>query len=168
MDVLEAIRTRRSVRAFRPQGVSEEQVRRVLEAARWAPSGLNNQPWRFVIVRSEAVRESLARCTKYGRILRAAPVAIAVFLDPQASYDRVKDVQGVGAALQTLLLAAHGLGLGACWIGEILNRRREVEQLLGVPDGLELMAVVALGVPAEGPHGKPERLPLDALVVAER
>ncbi|GAB6061369.1 nitroreductase family protein [Deferrisoma palaeochoriense] len=166
MDTSEAIRTRRSVRRFRPDRVPADLIDRLLDAARWAPSGLNNQPWRFVVVEDAGVREQLAGCTKYGRILRAAPLAVAVFLNTETSYHREKDIQGVGAALQNLLLEAHNLGLGACWLGEILNQRERVEEILGVPAHLELMAVVAVGYPEGDRHGNPERLPVEDLVVA--
>ena len=165
MDVSEAIRTRRSVRRFQERPVSREQALELLDAARWAPSGLNNQPWRFVLVESPQIRERLAACTKYGHILRGAPLAVAVFLDTRSSYHREKDIQGVGAALQNLLLQAHASGLGACWLGEILNRRRDVERILEVHEGLELMAVVAVGHPAGDSQGNPERRPLEDLIV---
>ncbi len=165
MDTSEAIRSRRSVRRFRPDPVPADRIERLLDAARWAPSGLNNQPWRFVVVQAPEVREQLARCTKYGRILRSAPLAVAVFLDTASSYHREKDLQGVGACLQNLLLEAHATGLGACWLGEILNQREEVERILGVPAHLELMAVVAVGFPEGDRHGNPQRLPLEDLIV---
>ena len=166
LSVLEAIRSRRSVRKYLPDPVPPEALEALLEAARWAPSGLNNQPWRFFIVQSAELREGLARCTRYGALLRAAPAAVAVLLSRSASYSRDKDLQGVGAALQSLLLAAHSLGLGACWRGEILNRRAEAEAALGVGPDLELMAVVTVGYPGpEGPLGEGERRPLADLVV---
>ena len=89
----------------------------------WAPSGLNNQPWRFVIVRDSQLRSDLADCTKYGKIIRNAPVCIAVFMDQSKSYDRVKDLQAIGACIQNMLLSIHDLGLGAVWLGEILNKK---------------------------------------------
>ena len=168
MDTSEAIRTRRSVRRFRPDPVPPEVVTALLDAARWAPSGLNNQPWRFVIVESPGMRERLAACTKYGRVLRSAPLAVAVFLNTESSYHREKDIQAIGAAIQNLLLEAHSRGLGACWLGEILRRRQEVEAALEVPPELELMAVVAVGHPEPGAHGSPNRLPLEDLIVGRR
>ena len=165
MELFDAIRTRRSVRSFRPDPVAPDLLEALVEAARWAPSGLNNQPWRFHIVQSPEVLEHLARRTRYGHVLRSARAAIAVFLDRDASYHREKDCQGVGACLQNLLLAAHGLRLGACWLGEILNRREEVENLLGAPATCELMAVVALGYPAGENQGQAERLPADQLII---
>lgn len=162
---LQLLLTRRSIRSFDKRPVARETLDQLLEAARWAPSGLNNQPWRFVTVQTADMRERLAQCTKYGRILRQAPAAVAVFLDTSSLYHREKDIQGIGAAVQNLLLAAHALGLGACWLGEILNRRAEVEAALQTPPELELMAVVAVGHPdpdARAPH--PDRLPLERLI----
>jgi nitroreductase len=147
MDALECIRSRRSVREFTTEPVTPEQLRQIINAGCWAPSGLNNQPWRFAVVRSFDVRRQLAELTKYGRIVRGAPVCIAVFCDRDAMYHDVKDHQGMGACLQNMLLASHALGLGGVWLGEILIRAAEVNALLGLPESLELMAVVALGHP---------------------
>lgn len=149
MDVFDAIKTRRSVREFTRKDVSGQQIEKILEAGCWAPSGLNNQPWRFKVVKDAELREKLSKCTKYGGIILDAPVCIAVFLDNKESYDRTKDVQAVGACIQNMLLVIHSLGLGAVWLGEILNKRREVEELLEVSNECELMAVVALGEPKE-------------------
>ncbi|MBT0652858.1 nitroreductase family protein [Geomobilimonas luticola] len=148
MDILEAIRTRRSVREFTAEPVTPEQVTEILSAGRWAPSGLNNQPWRFVVVRREGKRQELAALTKYRRIIDGAPLAIAVFCDREAMYNDTKDHQGAGACLQNMLLAVHGLGLGAVWLGEILNRSAEVNAVLELPARYELMAVLAVGHPA--------------------
>lgn len=164
MDVLEAVRSRRSVRAFIPGNVSDKQVEQILEAGRWAPSGLNNQPWRFKVVRDPSVREKLASCTKYGSVIKKAPVCIAVFLDSRESYDRTKDLQAIGACMQNMLLAVHSMGLGAVWLGEILNKRKEAEAVLGPPTGCELMAVIALGWPA-GKNVKSTRKSLEGILL---
>ena len=110
--VLDAILSRRSIRQYTDDPVEEEDVRTILEAARWAPSGLNNQPWRFVVVRNPEVKNQIAEQTRYREIIRNAPIAIAVFLDNEDSYDRVKDCQAIGASLQNMWLAIHVLGLG--------------------------------------------------------
>ncbi|MFP3928187.1 MAG: nitroreductase family protein [Desulfobacteraceae bacterium] len=165
--MIDLIRTRRSIRSFTPEAVEEALLDRVLEAGTWAPSGLNNQPWKFVVVRGSNVRDELGGQTKYGTIIRQAPVAVAVFLDHRDSYDRTKDVQAIGACIQNMLLAAHGLGLGAVWLGEILKNRREVERILGVPGECELMAVVALGHPAQTKRRGSRKL-LDEVVLARK
>lgn len=147
MDLLEGIYTRVSVRQYTDRPVEREHLRKIIEAGMRAPSGLNNQPWRFVIVRDGAVKQQLAKQTKYDYIIDRAPACIVVFIDRNAMYHEVKDYQAIGACIQNMLLAAHGLGLGAVWLGEILRNAEEVRNLLDVPDSVALMAVVALGHP---------------------
>jgi nitroreductase len=166
MDVLEAIHTRRSVRDFTDEPVTPEQVTEILSAGRWAPSGLNNQPWRFVVVRSEGKRRALAGLTKYRRIIEGASVAIAVFCDREVMYNDTKDHQAMGACLQNMLLAIHGFGLGAVWLGEILNRSAEVNAVLELPARYELMAVLAVGHPAPRTQ-RSSRKGMDELLLRE-
>jgi len=146
--VLAAVRGRRTIRNYTSKEVEKGLLDAVLEAGRWAPSGKNGQPWRFIVIGDQKIKEALSQCTRYGSIIDQAPVAIAVFLDSQSSYDRTKDLQAIGACMENMLLVAYSLGLGASWQGEILNRRAEVEKLLGVPADYELMAVLTLGFPA--------------------
>ena len=164
MNVEEAIMGRRSIRSYTGEAPNEEEVLKVIEAGTWAPSGLNNQPWKFMVVRDGKTRAGLARFTKYGRIIEGAPVAICVFLDTGTVYNRDKDVQAVGACIQNMLLRAYELGLGTCWLGEILNRGEEVVEYLGVDPACELMAVVSLGYPA-GPAGEVSRKEMKSLLL---
>ena len=166
MELLEGLYSRRSVRKFTAEPVEREQVLEIIKAGIWAPSGLNKQPWRFVIVRGAAVRAGLARLTKYHFVIEGAPACIAVFLDKSAMYHDVKDHQAMGACIQNLLLAAHALGLGAVWLGEILKNAESVRTLLGAPEQMELMAVVALGHPAERPLG-PKRRDVSEVLIGE-
>lgn len=152
MDILEIIRARRSIRKFRAETVSSELIERVLEAGRWAPSGLNNQPWRFAIITSRTTIAEISKLTHYTKIVMASQALIPVFLDTKKSYHREKDIQAIGACLQNMLLEAHSLGLGAVWLGEIIKSNVRIRGLLGLPDGLELMAVLALGYPEESPR----------------
>jgi nitroreductase len=147
MEIMEAIRTRRSVREYTGEAVTDDELDHLLQAARWAPSGLNNQPWRFMKVTSRELIDGLSELTKYRGVVSGAEALIAVFLDGREMYDRTKDLQSSGAALQNILLAAHEMGLGACWLGEILKRREEAEELLKVSGDLEMVALVALGRP---------------------
>jgi nitroreductase len=136
----------------------------IIKAGTWAPSGLNNQPWRFVIVRNQEVRAKLAAFTKYHPIIESAPACIAVFIDREAMYDDVKDHQAMGACIQNMLLAAHALGLGAVWLGEILNNAEKVRVLLELPPEMELMAVVAVGSPAPGKTTSQRRKVVEVLL----
>ncbi len=151
--ILEAIRTRRSVRHFKREEVSEAYLNQILESGRWAPSGKNNQPWKFAVIRDPKLKDSLSSLTHYGSIIKEAPVCIAVFLDHHRVYDRTKDVLAVGACIQNMLLTIHSLGLGGVWLGEILKNKEKVSALLEAGETLELMAVIALG----HPEGKTER-----------
>jgi nitroreductase len=113
--IAEAIRTRRSVRRFTREVVSDEAVDEVLESGSWAPSGKNNQPWKFAVLRDRALKESLASLTHSGSIIREAAVCAAVFLDLSRVYDRTKAVQAVGACIQNMLLTIYSLGFGGAW-----------------------------------------------------
>ncbi len=166
--VIEAIRRRRSVRQFSKKPVSDDTLDRILESAVWAPSGKNNQPWKFAVVRDPALKESLAALTHSGSIIQGAPVCIGVFLDHSRVYDRTKDIQAVGACIQNMLLAIHSLGLGGVWLGEILKNKEEVGELLGVGRDLELMAVVAFGHPAKAQRESGERDSLEKKVFLRR
>jgi nitroreductase len=148
MEITEALRTRRSVREFTSEDVSDCEIGQILEAGRWAPSGLNNQAWRFIIVRDEETKKSLSGFTHYGKTLLDAAVEIVVFLDRDSMYDYTKDTQSIGACIQNMLLAIHSMGLGAVWLGEILKNKEKVNELLKAPGSYELMAVIALGHPA--------------------
>lgn len=149
MELLEIIKSRRSIRNYKNKPVEEENITKILEAARWAPSGLNNQPWKFIIVQNSNIIKQISKFTKYSYIIEKAPSLIVVLLDKNLSYNREKDIQAIGACIQNMLLMCHSLGLGACWIGEILNRKEEVEKFLGIPNHLELMAVITIGYPYE-------------------
>ena len=145
-EYLEFIKSRRSIRKFKDTKIDKEKITSILECARWAPSGLNNQPWKVFIVEYPTIKTLLAECTKYSSIIENAPVNFVIFLDMEKSYDRVKDIQGMGAFIQTMLLSIHAFGLGAVWLGEILNRKMEVNELFKLdPDKFELMGVIAMG-----------------------
>lgn len=146
--VIQAIKTRRSIRQFKKDPVPDEILDQILESALWAPSGKNNQPWKFAVIRDPPTKESLAAFTHYSSVINHAPVCIAVFLDHTRVYDRTKDVLAVGASIQNMLLTIHALGLGGVWLGEILKNKDKVKELLGADQDLELMAVVALGYPS--------------------
>jgi nitroreductase len=164
MDMLEGIYTRRSIRRYTEQPVEQGELMEIIKAGTWAPSGLNNQPWRFVIVRSREARSKLAEFTKYRSVIESAPACIAVFIDREAMYNTLKDHQAMGACIQNMLLAAHALGLGAVWLGEILKNAESVRQFLELPQEMELMAVVAIGHPGAGKRESQRRNISDVLI----
>ena len=164
--ILTAITQRRSIREFTDQPVAAATLREIVQAGVWAPSGLNNQPWRFVIVTEAAIRTRLSEQTHYGHIVLAAPALIAVYLDRETMYDELKDAQSAGACIQNMLLAAEGLGLGAVWLGQILKNKENVSRILGLNGDLELMAIIAIGHPSRRDQ-QSHRKPLAEFIVKE-
>ena len=162
--ILEAIYSRRSIREYTDEPVEDQQILEIIKAGMWAPSGLNNQPWRFAIVKEPGLKAKFEPLTKYSRIIKSAKVLLPVFVDKEAMYHPVKDHQAIGACLENMLLAAHSMGLGAVWLGEIIKSDKEIRNLLGLGDHLELMAVIALGHPARRDQ-KSRRRDMDELIV---
>lgn len=166
LSILTAIQKRRSIREFTEQPVAPEMLHEIIQAGIWAPSGLNNQPWRFVIVTNAEIRTRLADQTHYSHIVLAAPALICVFLDRETMYDDLKDAQSAGACIQNMLLATEALGLGGVWLGQILKNREKVAQIPELAENLELMAIIAIGHPnRQDQHS--HRKPLAEFIIKE-
>ena len=155
---MESILTRRSIRTYTAQPVSDEQVTELLRAAMAAPSAGNQQPWQFVVVRDAAVREVIAAANPYGGSAREAPVVVVVCGDLSREQRPDFWVQDCAAATQNLLLAAHFAGLGAVWCGTYPREERmgPIKEVLGLPEQVLPFSVVPIGYPAEHPT-KPDR-----------
>ena len=158
MDLLEAIHTRRSVRRFTDEPVTDEQLETLLRAAMAAPSAGNQQPWRFVIVRDADMRARLAEATPYSAPAGRAPLAIVVLGDTRNNKHPGYWVQDCSAAVENLLLAAHAMGLGAVWMGvhPTEDRARAVAEIVGAPEDVVPLCMIAVGVP-EGPGPEVDR-----------
>jgi len=164
MDILEVIKTRRSIREYKPDPISEEEINKILEAGRWAPSASNRQPWRFIVLRSMETKKKLADTLTWGGFLSQAPLGIAVVVNPRASNHPVEDG---AAATQNMLLEAHSLGLGACWIGTYGSGYEEsAKQVLNIPQDERLLSVIVIGRPAESPQST--RRKLDEVTFTDR
>ena len=151
--ILEAIRKRRSVIRFESTAVSDEQIQEILEAGRWAPSWLNNQPWKFIIIKDKETKEKISDLapTIYKLGMVEAPVCIAVCVDPKE--DPYHFVEDGAAATQNMALAAFSLGLGSSWIG-IFNMENEknsaenrIKNILNIPKGWRIISIMPIGVP---------------------
>lgn len=158
MDAYEAIITRRSVREYADEPVTDGVVEMLLRAAMQAPSAGNQQPWHFVVVRERARLEEIARVHPYAQMCRSAPVAILVCGDETREKFPGYWVQDCSAATQNLLLAAHALGYGAVWVG--IHPREErivvIHELFRLPDGIHPLCLVPIGRPA-GPPAQADR-----------
>lgn len=150
---LDFIFGRRSVRVYSPGEIDPSTVTRLLQAAMAAPSAMAKDPWRFVVVRNEATLKSLAGVLPGGKMLASVPVGIAVCGDQDVALEHHLSflLQDCAAAIENLLLAAHALGVGSCWVGVHPGEAlvRQVKQLLALPGSILPIAIVALGNPGE-------------------
>jgi len=150
---LDFIFGRRSIRAYTSEAVSEEAVRKLLEAAMAAPSAAAKDPWRFVVVRNRELLSRIQGALPYGQMLGSAALAIVVCGDLEAAHDKQLSylLQDCAAAIENLLLCAHVLGLGACWIGVHPREQRiqSLRDLLKLQPAALPVACIAIGHPAE-------------------
>ena len=177
METVEAIKTRRSIRKYKSDSISEQTVKELLELAAWAPSGLNSQPWSFVVIEDQEYLKSFSDQSKalllekmdmlpaleqYRSVLGnpnfnifyEAPVLVLIYGE-KTFFTYVNDCS---MAAQNLMLAAHDRGIGSCWIGfaTVVGNSPEMKKELKVPDEYELVAPIILGYP-DGSSGKGSR-----------
>lgn len=162
MDVFEAIEGRRSIRRFQGRPLPRDILERILGAAVKAPSAGNAQPWRFIVVQGERLKEELVEAALGQGFLAQAPAVVVVCADlirARRAYGKRGEelycVQDTAAAIQNMLLAAHALGVGSCWVGAFSEEG--VRRILSLPAGLRPVALVPLGYPAEKPPPRPRR-----------
>lgn len=151
MDVINAILTRRSIRKFTGQVVSEEQLNLLLKAGFQAPSAHNNQPWHFVIVKEKAKLEEIASSHPYAKMLPQAGCGIIVCGDVNKEPRVGFLTEDCSAAIQNMLLSAHGIGLGAVWCGIYPDTERTavISKLLNLPKSVIPVGLVVVGYPNE-------------------
>ena len=149
MDVSEAIRKRCSVRQFRDGKIQDNVLQKILEAARWAPSPFNTQPWEFIIIKDKETLKAISKYARYSGYLSLAPMAIAVIVPPINS--KFSWVESIGEprfaaamAVQNMILAAWELGIGTCWVS---IEREDVAKILEVPDTHFVLTVMPMGYP---------------------
>lgn len=147
--LLDVIRSRRSVRKYRKEPVTDLLINEILEAGRWAPSGMNNQPWRFVVIKDKSFKDKISLMTHYTSIVSESDFCIAVFYNIPAGYHRDKDIMSIGASIQNMLIYAHHLGIGSVWLGEILKNKEKINEALGIGSSNEFVALIAFGYPDE-------------------
>lgn len=145
MEFCKLVQERRSQRAFIEYRIDKDKIMQIMRAGMCAPSGKNGQPWKFIVVQNDKkLLSKIAGCTIY-KFVDGADCLICIFLDKRLSYHYLKDAQAIGACIQNMLLMSTDLGIGSCWIGEILNRTQDVKSLLSIDDTFDFMGLVALG-----------------------
>ena len=178
---LDIMKRRRSIRHFTSQSLSDEQVRLLLEAAMCAPTGGNQQSWRFVVVRDPETKRRLTEVNPYSKMCLEAPVVLVVCGDERLHWRGTSTfpywIDDACAATENLLLAATAMGLGAVWIGmkafphwtpedmekpygtrDLYALERHAQRVLGIPEGVRVLCLIAVGYPAEE---KPPRTQYD-------
>lgn len=157
-ELLQWIRTRRSIRKYTDKAVPDSAIEEILRAAMYAPSAVNRQPWHFIVVSDREMFNRIMEIHPNASFLETASKAILVCGDEQLQHDDGYYVVDCGAATQNLLLAAHMLGIGSCWIGvhPRVERKRRFSELFGLPEHVHPYALVSLGYAAEE-KSTPER-----------
>lgn len=165
METLECIKTRRSVRKFLDKPVTWDNIATILDSGRMAPSAGNLQSWKFIVVEDKEPKEEIAKACVDQLWIATAPYIIVIvseFEKMKRFYDlrgeRLYSVQGCAAAAQNMLLAAHDIGLGACWVGAFDEEK--IKDVLGCPADTRPQAVIPIGYPAEAPQ-KPNKFPIE-------
>lgn len=148
---MEAVLSRRSIRRYTSEPVSDDLVEELLRAAMSAPSAGNEQPWHFFVIRDRKTMERIQEFHPFAKMLREAPVAILVCGDPSLEKYEGFWVQDCSAATENILIAAHSMGLGAVWLGlyPIEERVNGMRKLLGIPEHVIPLSLVSVGHPAE-------------------
>jgi nitroreductase len=151
MDIIEAIMTRRSIRKYTGEPISETDLETILRAGCQAPSAMNHQPWHFVVIREKATLECIAQMHPYAKMLPAAGCGIVVCGDKARQGMTGFLIEDCSAAIENMLLAGHGLGLGAVWCGLYPNTRlaKPAASLLKIPAEIVLVGLVVVGHKAE-------------------
>lgn len=167
-DVIDAILGRRSNRRFKSENIPQATIGRILDAAIWAPSAGNIQPWHFYVVKNDEKKEMLAIAALNQRFVSKAPINIVVCAIPQKSGLKYGGrgaelycLQDTGAAIQNILLAATGYGLATCWVGAF--DEVAVKAALDMPDEFRPVAIIPLGYP-DGEVTPPAKWSVDEVV----
>jgi nitroreductase len=168
MEIMEAIRSRRSIRSYQDRPIEDEKLARVLEAGRLAPSARNLQEWKFIVVRDKDKRQELSTAARGQTFVEQAPVVIAA-CGTETEYVMTCGQHcypiDVAIAVDHMSLTATYLGLGSCWIGAFFED--QVKQILGIPEKIRVVVMLTLGYPAESPAARP-RKKLEEIVAYDR
>jgi nitroreductase len=167
MEVIEAIRTRRSIRRFKSMMLPEEHLKKILVAAQQAPSAGNRQPWRFIVVTDPNIKDKLGKIARNQTwISKAGVIIVALAMDKKSPQVFEKWAErDVMIAVEHMVLSAWSLGYGSCWIGAF--KEKDIKDLLDIPQEMTIINLLPIGVPDENPEKKP-RKPFDEIFHKEK
>jgi len=167
MDLIDVIKKRRSTRRFKPDNVPDDLIKKIIEAAVWAPSACNMQGWRFIIVDDSKLKEKMVD-NGGAVIIKSAPVGILVAYDQRTGNTEYQDhIQSAAAAIQNLLLAATHYGLGSCWVCQLPLKSR-VRKIFGMPKNFSPIAYILLGYSEREPKEVGRIHPFENLIGRNR
>jgi nitroreductase len=158
MEVLTALRKRRSIRSYLNTPIEEEKLNKVLEAARISPTAKNRQEWKFIVVKSEEIKQRLLPAVKGRKFVVEAPVIIVAcatessFIMPCGQPAYTVDLS---IAMSYMILEAQELGLGTCWLGGFFED--QLKEILEIPENVRVVAMTPLGYPGEKPFARPRK-----------
>lgn len=161
MEVFECIRTRRSIRKYKDKQVPWDNIVTIMQAGKYTPSAGNLQNWKFIVVKDDNKRKAIAEASLQQWWMEQAPIHVVVCGEPEkverfygARGRRLYMIQGVAAAIENMLLTAHSLGLGACWVGAF--DEDEIRRILNVPEQADIHAIITIGYADEKPETPPK------------
>jgi nitroreductase len=162
MEFFEALKNRRSIRTYKKQDLTTEQITQLIDAARLAPSAGNAQSWAFVVAKEQNTKQALAQAAFGQKWLEEAPVVFVVCADEQRAEDSYGErgktlysIQDTSAAVENILLAACAMDLGGCWMGAF--REEEIRKVINAPAHMRPVALIPVGYPNESPRARPRR-----------
>lgn len=158
MEALEALKTRRSIRKYKKEKISEEIIMELLNCAMYSPSAFDYQPWHFIVIDKKEIFDNILKAATHAEMIKDASHAIILCGDKKLEENTGLLIQDLSAATQNLLLAAHTYGLGAVWVGiypfeEIVNG---IKDLFSLPENIIPVSMAVIGYPGETPE-QPER-----------
>jgi nitroreductase len=158
MDLFDALYNRRSIRKYSSEKVNDDMLKSIIKAGMYAPSAVDKQPWHFIIFRDKKIIQRITAIHPNASMLVGASAGILVCFDTQLQHDEGYGPVDCSAATQNMLLAAHGLGIGACWIGIFprMNRVKSLSEIFNLPEHVLPFSVISLGFPDQE-KGVPER-----------
>ncbi|MGC8672221.1 MAG: nitroreductase family protein [Thermoplasmata archaeon] len=159
---IDIILERRSIRSFKKDPVPDDILLKIIEAAQYAPSSWNRQPWRFIVIRDKTKLKRISEILPYGKFLSNVPMAIAIIASEKESDLWIVDGS---VATENLMLAAENYGLGTCWIAESDND--EIKRMLEIPDDFHIITITPIGYPERIPKA-PKRKNIEEILFNEK
>ncbi len=173
METFDCIKSRRSVRKYDKKDVPNEIIGQIIFAGTQAPSAGNIQPWVFIVIKDEKIKKELSIAALRQDHVFKAPVVIAVAADLEKTGDKYGErgkilysIQDTAVAIENMLLAAHDLGIGSCWVGAF--EEEKVKEILNMSDRLRPVALITIGYPLSyDTTKKPKRLPFENITYVD-